>query len=668
MNIPSFLIRSKLFYVCVVNLEGKYTYVNEKFESSYSYVMDKFIGELATSTIWHEDIPKMAKVVDSCLANPHAAFITYIRKPASNNLEITNLTKWEFSCYFDEDNVVQGILCIGQEETFTEKQVDVLRQFPDSFFIINNQGLVADYHLNNKRQSSTSQFGLENTHYTSLFPDSISNDIHFNFFETLNNNQVGFLEYKKSERHYNLLIFNMISYDAKPHVLIIERDITAEKVNLQLLNDQVTKTKAIWESMTDLFHFVNSNWEIEYANSAWEKFFDLKPKDYLGKSIWQVFPDAVGTVFYDAYIASAKENRAVTIEANYLPRNEWFYSSIYPSEEGLAIYTKDITETKVLQMKEDELESKLKSVWDKLIDGYVYLDLELRLVYSNPAWNKLFRFSIEEIKGKKINEIFAADFDSKIFKKIIRARKSKEVQKHLSYFKEQKLWINLAIFPTQEGYEIYMQDVSHQEMMRHAMSDLSFMTSHELRHEYAKLHSIINLLTSTSVEDNYLIKEANKSLIQINSLISVMNDKLTFNREISRKSLYNEFIEFDEIIFIDDDYVINFINTRVVGLMFKNVKVQTFVSGKSALEHLKANDKNGKKLIFIDLNMPAFDGWDFLEQYQNFEVTSSVYILTSSINQADIERSMKYKQVLKFLTKPLSSEMLENEKIKPLTF
>lgn len=666
MNIPTYLHHSNLLYVCIVNLEGKYIYVNEKFQTSYSYLMDKFIGESATKTIWHEDIAKMAEVVETCVANPQGTFVTYLRKPASNKHQTTNLTKWEFSTYFDEGKVLKGILCIGQEETFTEKQVDVLRQFPDSFFIIDSQGLIADYHLNSKRQGSLSQVGLENTSYQALFPDAISKDVHFNFSETLANNQVGLLEYKNREGGYNLLIFNEISYNAKPHVLIIERDISAEKANIQLLKEQVTKTKAIWESMTDLFHFVNSNWEIEYANSAWEKFFNVKTEDYQGKNVWEVFPEAVGTVFYDSYLEAAKENKAVSVEGYYGPRNQWYSTTIYPFEDGLSIYTKDITETKLLQEKENELESKLKSVWDKLIDGYVYLDLELQVEYSNPAWNKLFGFSFESIKGKKIDEIFAEGFDFEILEKIKKAEKTKEVQKHLSYFSKQKLWVNLAIFPTDQGYDIYMQDVSHQEMMRNAMFDLSFMTSHELRHEYAKLHSIINLLSSTEEGDSYLIKEANKSLIQINSLISVMNDKLTFNREISRKSVDNEFVEFDEIIFIDDDYVINFINTRVVGLMFKNIKVQTFTSGKSALEYLKVNDKNGKKLIFIDLNMPGFNGWEFLESYQKFEVTSSVYILTSSINPADIERSMKYKQVLKFLTKPLSNEMLENERIIPL--
>jgi response regulator of citrate/malate metabolism len=145
-----------------------------------------------------------------------------------------------------------------------------------------------------------------------------------------------------------------------------------------------------------------------------------------------------------------------------------------------------------------------------------------------------------------------------------------------------------------------------------------------------------------------------------------MNDKLTFNRDNSIRGNGNDYNEFDEVILIDDDHVINFINARVVRLLFKEAKVKSFIQGEKALDYLKQNDTSGNKLIFIDLNMPGFDGWDFLEAYSKFMVRSPVYVLTSSINPKDIERSLNYNEVVKFLTKPLSEEMLEAERIKPV--
>jgi response regulator of citrate/malate metabolism len=145
-----------------------------------------------------------------------------------------------------------------------------------------------------------------------------------------------------------------------------------------------------------------------------------------------------------------------------------------------------------------------------------------------------------------------------------------------------------------------------------------------------------------------------------------MNDKLTFNRDNSIRAGDKDVIEFDEVVLIDDDHVINFINARVIRLLFDSVKVKSFSQAEKALDYLRESDKEGRKLIFIDLNMPGFDGWDFLESYQKLQVKSRIYILTSSINPRDIERSMDYKEVVKFLTKPLSVELLEYERIRPL--
>jgi PAS domain S-box-containing protein len=322
----------------------------------------------------------------------------------------------------------------------------------------------------------------------------------------------------------------------------------------------------------------------------------------------------------------------------------------------------------LLESKEQLLETRLKDVWEKLIDGYVSIDKESKIIYANQAFISLFNLRESEVSGRSLEELIpelsekSQDFNIALQQTI----DTGEVQKRICFFRDKDVWINAAFFPTDEGIDVYMQDISSAERLRNAMNDLSFMTSHELRHEYAKLHSVINLMSVAGEDEKYLLKEAHKSLIQINSLISVMNDKLTFNRDNSIRAGDKDVIEFDEVVLIDDDHVINFINARVIRLLFDSVKVKSFSQAEKALDYLRESDKEGRKLIFIDLNMPGFDGWDFLESYQKLQVKSRIYILTSSINPRDIERSMDYKEVVKFLTKPLSVELLEYERIRPL--
>ena len=126
------------------------------------------------------------------------------------------------------------------------------------------------------------------------------------------------------------------------------------------------------------------------------------------------------------------------------------------------------------------------------------------------------------------------------------------------------------------------------------------------------------------------------------------------------------------IMLIDDNEIDNFINEKIIkaSLFSENVYVHT--SSKSALEFLK-NIETSKTLlakdflptyIFLDINMPLLDGFQFLDEFEKFSPdfvnNMKVVMLTTSLNPSDIEKSRKYKSVVKFLHKPLTEIELGN--------
>ena len=120
------------------------------------------------------------------------------------------------------------------------------------------------------------------------------------------------------------------------------------------------------------------------------------------------------------------------------------------------------------------------------------------------------------------------------------------------------------------------------------------------------------------------------------------------------------------IMLVDDNPDDNFFHERVIR---KNDAADTVISkesGPEALEYLKAKNENKDAhpdLIFLDINMPGMNGWEFLDEYNTldpeFRSRVVVVMLTTSDNEDDKEKADKGYAISEFRTKPLTKEFLE---------
>ena len=119
------------------------------------------------------------------------------------------------------------------------------------------------------------------------------------------------------------------------------------------------------------------------------------------------------------------------------------------------------------------------------------------------------------------------------------------------------------------------------------------------------------------------------------------------------------------IMLVDDDIPTNFIHERIISEANYANNVVVARGGNKALDYLRLADSEGKinpDLILLDINMPAMDGWEFLEAYeeQNFKSggRAVIVILTTSLNPLDKEKARGQRNIKGFISKPLSEEKL----------
>lgn len=203
---------------------------------------------------------------------------------------------------------------------------------------------------------------------------------------------------------------------------------------------------------------------------------------------------------------------------------------------------------------------------------------------------------------------------------------------------------------------------NHNNREQIKLDELAFIASNELGHEYAKIQSIIQLLDNKYITDQErtdLIAEAKKSIQIINSSIFKFNHKLSYNQNDSHFEPDKNKQEYKKIILIDDDVLTNVLNKKIINTVLPDKPLHIFLNIDDALFYLKEKDTEGDYMIFLDINFPDRNGWDFLNEYKNFTTKSKVVVLSSSIDNRDREKARSYELVIDYITKPLSMEFIK---------
>ncbi len=113
-------------------------------------------------------------------------------------------------------------------------------------------------------------------------------------------------------------------------------------------------------------------------------------------------------------------------------------------------------------------------------------------------------------------------------------------------------------------------------------------------------------------------------------------------------------MEEKEIVLVDDDNLQYMLVKSVLNKIDSKIKITFFRNPEDALIYLQENEEAKlPALILLDLNMPEMTGWEFLDQYANYEHKSKVVILSSSIDANDISKANIHPDVLEFCSKPL---------------
>ncbi|RFM26527.1 response regulator [Deminuibacter soli] len=126
--------------------------------------------------------------------------------------------------------------------------------------------------------------------------------------------------------------------------------------------------------------------------------------------------------------------------------------------------------------------------------------------------------------------------------------------------------------------------------------------------------------------------------------------------------------KFKTVLLVEDDPITVMVCERIIRMTGFAEQVKSVTNGQEAMdlihEQAKHNAEELPQLIFLDINMPVMNGWEFLARFNSisgfFPRQPDIYVLSSTVDPEDYKRAESYSVVKRFISKPLTTELLNN--------
>ena len=192
------------------------------------------------------------------------------------------------------------------------------------------------------------------------------------------------------------------AYPSEDGLVVYYRDVTETKKAEEAFQKSQQQYKEMVERITDGFYALDNDFRYLFLNEKAGEIILHKPEEVLGKSVWEIFPDLVGTELYNNFLRARDEQVYVHFTEHYEATGIWKDIQLYPSPDGLSVFVKDISEQKKSELAAKQSEEVRNLIMSSALDAIICVNSDNKFIFWNKRAEELFGWTFEEIKSETL--------------------------------------------------------------------------------------------------------------------------------------------------------------------------------------------------------------------------------------------------------------------------
>lgn len=585
------ILKSQTNYLTRIDLNGDYSYVNEKFHSDFSWIFPDgvLVGKCATASVMEYDHDRVTAVFHKCLDNPNVVYQVEMDKIQEDGK--VRSTLWDFICLTDTAGNPIEVQGVGIDITDRVEAERSLKESNTRYELVSKATSDAIYDWDMKThhlfwgEAFYTLFGYSQNEFSQSMDSWVENlhpEERSQIQESLNrtiegseNHWEANYRFRNADGKYSFVVekgFILRDENGKAFRMVGAIQDLTEKKKLEELLDEASKFSRIgsfefdfikgtlyWSPVTKEIHGVNEDYEPSYDTGI----LFYKEGDSRDRMV-AAFKKAVEeNIPYDL------ELQIITEKGNEV----WVRKIGRPTFiDGKCVRIngsfQDITNIKNSELKALKASEEKQVILESIGDAFFSVDNEWTITYWNKHANKLLETETDEILGNNLWECFPDMVGTQFYTSYQKALREQTIIDFEEYFERANKWFDVTVYPSKGGLSVYFRDVTarketeleivklnenlkvHTEELVAAnkgLEQFSYIISHNLRSPVANIMGLGELIkedyppeVKTKFQDELL-----SNVKRLDTVIRDLNDILQVKVDLSEKK---ESIDLEELV------------------------------------------------------------------------------------------------------------------------